>query len=325
MFFSNKTSFKFNFFMSDNLSHYTTLQRVLQLISLFFVLFGIIMIGSVVFIQTLHLLTGQTFANTDQMLETLKQATNGRLNIILAQMAAALVTFIILPWLYLKYFQRKLLENLIADSSRFPKLWYILIAISAFSFPIISFTAFWNKELVTQLLSSESIYHWIIKSEAEAKQLTELIIYYQSPMEMLLVVVVIAILPAVGEELLFRGIVQKQLNHLLGRPHLAIWIAAFLFSFIHFQFFGFIPRLLLGVLFGYIYFYSKNIWAPILLHFINNFTMFLLANYQLKKGVVDPLEEPKPLPYAIVGVAAILIVMLISYYKKQSSPVSSTI
>lgn len=310
--------------MSDNLSHATTLQRVMQLISLFFVLFGIIMIGSVVFIQVLNLLSGQTFATTDQMLESMQQATNGRSHIIFAQMATALVSFIILPWLYLKYFQRNLLEHIIADSSGFPKLWYILIAISIVSFPLISFTAFWNKELVTQLLSGESIYLWIVKSEAEAKQLTELIIYYQSPLEMVLVVVVIAILPAVGEELLFRGIVQNQLNYLLGRPHVAIWVAAFLFSFIHFQFFGFVPRMLLGVLFGYIYFYSKNLWAPILMHFINNFTMFLLANYQLKQGVTDPLEEPHPLPYAFIGLSAILILILIRYYKKQSIVNAST-
>ena len=52
--------------------------------------------------------------------------------------------------------------------------------------------------------------------------------------------------------------------------HVSIWVVAAVFSALHMQFFGFIPRLVLGGLFGYLYFWSRTIWVPVLAHFINN-------------------------------------------------------
>ena len=80
----------------------------------------------------------------------------------------------------------------------------------------------------------------------------------------------IAILPALGEELFFRGIVQRIFISWTKNPLLGIIIGAFLFSFMHLQFYGFIPRFYLGIIFGLIYFWSGSIWLPILAHFLNN-------------------------------------------------------
>ena len=86
---------------------------------------------------------------------------------------------------------------------------------------------------------------------------------------------VMAIIPALGEELLFRGIIQNSLTRNLNNKLLAVWITAFLFSAIHFQFYGFIPRLLLGAYFGYLLIWSKSIWVPITAHLTNNATIVL--------------------------------------------------
>ena len=92
-------------------------------------------------------------------------------------------------------------------------------------------------------------------------------------------IVLIALVPALGEELLFRGVVQRIFTEWFKNIHWGIWISAILFSTIHFQFFGFLPRLLLGVFFGYILEATGSLWIPILAHFINNLAGVLLAYF----------------------------------------------
>ena len=85
-------------------------------------------------------------------------------------------------------------------------------------------------------------------------------------------IIMIAIIPAIGEEFLFRGVLQKIITSLTKNYLWGIWITAFIFSALHFQFFGFIPRIILGALFGYLLVYTGSLWIPIFCHFINNLT-----------------------------------------------------
>lgn len=87
----------------------------------------------------------------------------------------------------------------------------------------------------------------------------------------------IAILPGLGEELLFRGVLQKLLGKFYKNPHLGIIGAAIIFSFIHFQFYGFLPRMALGMLFGYLYFWSGNLLYPIIGHILHNGAQVLMV------------------------------------------------
>jgi uncharacterized protein len=80
----------------------------------------------------------------------------------------------------------------------------------------------------------------------------------------------IAVIPAIGEELIFRGIVQRKLGRWFGNVHLAIFVTSIIFSAIHFQFYGFIPRVFLGMLLGYMFVWSGTIWLPVFAHFVNN-------------------------------------------------------
>ncbi len=81
---------------------------------------------------------------------------------------------------------------------------------------------------------------------------------------------IIAILPAIGEELVFRGVVQQQLMRQIANPWVAILVSAIIFSFAHFQFEGFLPRMLLGMLLGWLYWQTRNFWVPVIAHFFNN-------------------------------------------------------
>jgi membrane protease YdiL (CAAX protease family) len=102
----------------------------------------------------------------------------------------------------------------------------------------------------------------------------------------------VGVVAAVSEEILFRGLLQDMFSRWTGHKHLGVWIAAFLFSFIHMQFFGFFPRFFLGALLGYLVLYSGSLWAAIAGHFLNN-TLAVILYYLVENGQVqqDPTEQ----------------------------------
>jgi membrane protease YdiL (CAAX protease family) len=102
--------------------------------------------------------------------------------------------------------------------------------------------------------------------EASAAALTERFLQADNVAVLLLNIGLMALLPALAEELSFRGTLQQ----LLGSKHLAIWITAVIFSAIHIQFYGFIPRMLMGAMFGYVFVWTGSLWVPIVMHFTNN-------------------------------------------------------
>jgi len=104
------------------------------------------------------------------------------------------------------------------------------------------------------------------RQEEAAAALTERFLQADSVGAVLINIGLMALLPALSEELSFRGTLQQ----VLGNSHAAIWVTAFVFSAIHMQFYGFVPRMLLGAVFGYMFVWTKNLWVPMLMHFTNN-------------------------------------------------------
>ena len=100
----------------------------------------------------------------------------------------------------------------------------------------------------------------------------------------------IAVLPAIGEELIFRGVAQKIFIRWTGSVHAGIIVTAFLFSFIHMQFYGFFPRWLLGAMFGYMLVWSGSIWVPVFAHFVFN-SVAVIAAYLIEQGYVSEKIE----------------------------------
>ena len=110
---------------------------------------------------------------------------------------------------------------------------------------------------------------WMKNSEEQAAVLTEKMLNIHSVNELLFNIFLIAMIPALGEELFFRATIQKILTQWRSAIW-GIWIAAFVFSAIHLQFYGFFPRMLLGAFFGYLLVWSGSLWLPIIAHFTNN-------------------------------------------------------
>lgn len=146
--------------------------------------------------------------------------------------------------------------------------------------PLISMLAEWNKgmELPSFLASVEEIMR---QMEESALAMTEKFLNTSSFGMMIVNLFVMALLPAVCEEMMFRGWLQRVLGNRLNY-HMAIWVSAFIFSAIHFQFYGFVPRMIIGAALGYLYCYTGSLWASIIAHFTNNaaavITAFLAYN-----------------------------------------------
>jgi membrane protease YdiL (CAAX protease family) len=122
---------------------------------------------------------------------------------------------------------------------------------------------------------------WMKTTEAEMAKLTEQLLNVHSLSALTFNILLIAVIPALGEELFFRGTVQGILRQ-KTRAYVAIWTTAFLFSAIHMQFYGFFPRMLLGAFFGYLLYWSDNLWLPIVAHFTNNAAAIIF--YYLKQN-----------------------------------------
>ena len=118
---------------------------------------------------------------------------------------------------------------------------------------------------------------WMQRKEEEAVWLTSWLIKSENIQSLLLNIFILAILPAIGEEFLFRGVLQQIFEKMFRSAHLSILVTAILFSASHLQFYGFLPRLLLGFVFGYLFYWSKSMWLPMVAHFVNNLVPVILS------------------------------------------------
>lgn len=158
----------------------------------------------------------------------------------------------------------------------------VIILIS--SIPIINYLAVFNESMkLPEWLSG--IENWMRESEDNAIKATEAFLQMNTIGSLFFNLIMIAVLPAIGEELIFRGIFQRIFAEWTKNMHVGIIIAAFLFSAMHMQFYGFLPRFLLGVLFGYLFYWSNNIWIPIIAHFINNATAVIVYYFYADKMI----------------------------------------
>ena len=165
--------------------------------------------------------------------------------------------------------------------------------------------------------SLSSLENYLVDMEKRAEDLTIRMLDVNSVGGLLVNIGLIAIIPAVGEELFFRGIIQQVLQTNL-KSHAAVWITAIVFSTIHFQFFGFIPRVLMGAFLGYLLVWTKNMWVPIIAHFANNATAVLFYYFKGEGNTFDIDNIGKSDTY-LIGIISLIVVLLLIYLfrKKQ--------
>jgi len=185
----------------------------------------------------------------------------------------------------------------------------LAIFIVFLSSPFINFLGEINSKLTLPSAFS-AIEQWMRESEDTAEKLTKLFLKTDSIWGLMFNILMIGIIPAVGEELLFRGVIQRVFVEWTKNIHWGIWISAIMFSALHFQFYGFIPRAILGAIFGYLFVWSGNLWLPILAHFMNN-TVAVIAYYLYGEGIlaVNPDEIGTKSNYNMAAIISILLII----------------
>ncbi len=199
---------------------------------------------------------------------------------------------------------------------RFPLILLLLVFfIMLIAAPLMEVLISLNQKMVLPQ-ALKGLERWMRSLEDTAGKQTEILLQMKSPLSFLINLLMIAILPAVAEEFLFRGCFQQIFTGWTKSIHWGVWISAALFSAIHFQFFGFLPRMLLGVFFGYFAAWSGSIWPGVLGHFLNNGTALVVSYlYQLKLIKVN-LDEQQMFDWKSYIFSILLTLILFLVYKK---------
>ena len=188
----------------------------------------------------------------------------------------------------------------------------ILVLLSTFFFMILNSGVIeWNKSINFPEFMN-SFENWAFNKEKELEKITIFLVSFENNWEFLFGILSIALIPGICEEYLFRGVLQKNFYLISKNIHIAVWLSALFFSALHLQFYGFFPRMLLGVLFGYIYYWSGSIVYPMIAHIFNNF-FSLTIFYFSQKGLLNENFEvsvnssPK-IPMVLIIISAVLFI-----------------
>ena len=205
------------------------------------------------------------------------------------QVVQSIGLFIVPPFVLAWLFHGKIAEYLYLKQNATSTSIFLVAVLVVFALPLINFIGDWNTRMeFPEFL--EGLERWMKNAEDNAAELTEAFLKVETTGGLLLNLFMIAVLPAIGEELLFRGVIQRIFTNWTRSHHWGIWISAILFSALHIQFYGFVPRMLLGVLFGYLLVWSGSMWLPVAAHFFNN-AFAVVAMYLIDKNIINPGVE----------------------------------
>lgn len=249
-----------------------------------------ISLALVFFLVVLGAFLGQSVASllyssgTHGVEETINAALSPKQPLLILQATTASGAFIVAPLLYLHIFERQDIRAFFQWRQHYAAPMLTTLGLVLAFMVVDTWVIQWNMAIKLPVwLKTFEI--WAQEKEAALQRITVLLTTFRSLPELGVGILVIGVVPAIGEELLFRGLVQNLCHKLTNNIHLAIGISAFAFSAIHLQFYGFVPRFLLGVLFGYIYWWTRDLLFPMVAHLFNN-TLILLMLFLHQQGFV---------------------------------------
>ncbi len=225
----------------------------------------------------------------------------------LLQGLSSLVIFLLPAWLYARIsFEDRPLYHLGLRRVAHLNQYIIAVLVIFAAFPLV----FWLGELN----QSFNLPEWMKGMEKNAAKQLEAFLKADGIGDIILNVFLIALLPAVCEEICFRGALQGIIHQMVRSPWLAIIITGFLFAALHFQFQGLLPRMFLGILLGALYWYSGSLWPSILAHFVNNATQVIAVS-----NAPEYIEKNPSVP-AYAGIISAVVVAGLLYLYRRMSP-----
>lgn len=185
--------------------------------------------------------------------------------------------------------------------------------------PFVNFTEMLNANMKFPE-SLHGLELWMKTAEDNAAVLSEKFLTVHTIGGLLFNLLMMAIIPAIGEEFVFRGVFQRLFTEMFKNYHLGILVSAIVFSAFHLQFYGFVPRMLLGMAFGYLFVWSGNLWLPVLAHFFNNAMGVIFYYFYYNGQVGNSLQEigttANSWPLAIISL--VITLSLLYIFKKKS-------
>jgi len=235
------------------------------------------------------------------------------------QITQVLALFILPPMLIGWFDCRNPFKFLQIDRIPGGRLSLLSIAALLLAVPLITFLGWLNESIQLPRFLSW-LEDWMMRTEAQMGDLTGAFLDVDTFGGYLINVLMVVFLAAFGEEFFFRGVLQKLLYRWFRNPHWAIIVASILFSAFHQQFYGFIPRFVLGLLFGYLFYWSGNLWYAIIPHFINNLipvTLSYVAPALFASGELEPVITG-PNDWIWIVPATLAAVGVVYYFYKQT-------
>lgn len=199
----------------------------------------------------------------------------------------------------------------------------LLILIMVAALPFVNMLTDLNARIQLPFEGAET---YLRKMEEQTQTLMMTLLRADNFWALLVNLFMIAIIPAVGEELVFRGLIQRHLTEMFRNGHLAIIAASVIFSLAHFQFYSFLPRFFLGLILGYTFYYGRSLWYPMIAHLVNNGLGVVFYYFYLKEEAGESLEEigtMERMPVtALISfvVVALLLYIWIRWEKVSQSP-----
>ncbi len=188
------------------------------------------------------------------------------------QVFNAVGTFVIPPLVFMHFRGRSALTYLNLNNPVSPVDLLSVFVLAFCMIPIANYLGSLN-----ELIPFPDFLSFLKIAEEQTMLLTEQFLIMDSLLDLGIMLFIMGVVAAVGEELLFRGVLQNLFQNWSKSIHLAIWLTALLFAVIHMQYHAVLPRFFLGAFIGYVYVYSGNLRIPILLHFFYNTTLVVLS------------------------------------------------
>lgn len=283
-----------------------------------------VMVSSVLVFMLLGMIAAIPFFNFSELMTSLSAAGGTRESINFLkyfQTIQSIGLFVVPPFILASLFHGNIGDYLKINRSSKYSSYLLASATLLLIIPFINFLGAVNGQmkLPEAFLGIEN---WMRNMEDTAGAMVEQFMKVTSFSGFLFNVFMIAILPALGEELMFRGVIQRIFTDWTKDHHWGIWISAFLFSAMHLQFYGFLPRMALGAMFGYLLVWTGSMWVPILAHFVNNLMgvlgYFLINKNVITKDVEDFGAGTDQLPLVILSAALVGILLFLIYRNKQT-------
>ena len=274
------------------------------------------MLGGLLVFSSLGSLLVMLLYHTPNMLDASDPVTAIRIS----QTLVTIGTFLVPSLLFAYCYNRQWFDLNAANRRPKQSMVNMVLILSVTLLPVVGLLSDFNQSIMPQ---EGAVADFMRDMEEFANHILELVTEQRSSWDLISNLLVFAVLAGVCEEFFFQGALQPLLMNWTKNPHIGILLTALIFSALHFQFYGFIPRFLLGVYLGYLFYWSRSLWLPILAHVLHN-ALSILVDFTLQGRGIDTdnmqftdMKGALPTAAACALISAMAIVYIWRIYRDE--------